>query len=358
MGRSRTGGIHRAGAPSRRGRGDRPRPSGSRESRPAGLSRSRESGPPSTARPRRDESAPSEGPRREISKAARGSGKRNRPGDFAVASAFSRRSRDSKRPTAGDGGPYYEAPNYVRHSFRTVEKGVARRSEFSPTTLTSESRRRIARERLLCGLRSPRTAARDQITTRGARSQREHPIRVDRLGPPLSAARLDDDALRFVADSCRATRASGDARGRSGEPPGLGELAKERPAREGALRRAPPEDVPPRRSREISPRTSIASVADRAGRPAAKVPVPEAAATAKKARDRGRGATGPRRTRKVAEPARARWRGRPVRITDLNCQTRDLAAYRTRSFSPTALRTGKSRSRGRSRAGLTAEIFA
>ncbi|HMA18806.1 MAG TPA: hypothetical protein VKS03_10240, partial [Thermoanaerobaculia bacterium] len=107
---------------------------------------------------------------------------------------------------------YYEDPDFVRrHSFRTVEKGGRTvGSAFAPTELTSESTGGGARVTGslfdladVLGLLHA-----DQITYRPGAAIANENIRSGLIGPVrrMSSARADQDALRFVAASCRATQ--------------------------------------------------------------------------------------------------------------------------------------------------------
>jgi hypothetical protein len=106
---------------------------------------------------------------------------------------------------------YYEDQDFVRrHSFRTVEKGgriVG--SALSPTELTSNTTGGGSRvSGSLFGLADVLGLLHaDQITYAPGSSIANENIRSGLMGPVrrMSVARLDDDALQFVAASCRAT---------------------------------------------------------------------------------------------------------------------------------------------------------
>lgn len=240
---------------------------------------------------------------------------------------------------------YYEDPDFVRrHSFRTVEKGGRTvESAFSPTTLTSESTGGGSRvSGSLFGLPDVLGLLHaDQITYAPGASITNENIRSGLIGSVrrVSAARLDDDALRFVAASCRATEELAvtlSGRGRSERFQVWRELAKDLVprARLALLAELRTEDVSAvSLSRYLSP-SDLYRIGRRVARGdlPANVPVPEAAATAKQALDRlgeRYGAAGARE--KLAEfgPRAVAWAGR-VRLTDFDLPAYEtLAAYRT-----------------------------
>jgi hypothetical protein len=240
---------------------------------------------------------------------------------------------------------YYEDPDFVRrHSFRTIVKGGRIvESAFSPTMLTSESTGGGSRvSGSLFGLADVLGLLHvDQITYAPGASITNENIRSGLVGPVrrVSAARLDDDALQFVAASCRATEelaAALAARERVERFPiwrGLAKdlvprsrlalLAELRPADLAAgalLRHLAPSDLY-RIGRRIARGDLPATVA-----------APDSAATAKQALDRLTERLGPAGARdRLAEfgPRAVAWAGR-VRLTDMDLPAYEsLAAYRT-----------------------------
>jgi hypothetical protein len=240
---------------------------------------------------------------------------------------------------------YYEDPDFVRrHSFRTVEKGGRTvESAFSPTALTSEATgggSRVAGS--LFGLADVLGLLHaDQITYKPGASIANESIRSGLVGSAwrMTAARLDDDALRFVAASCRAT-----------EELAVALAAKERAERFRAWR-----DL----ARDLVPRARLASLAElggadispaalsrslspsdlyRIGRRLARdgvsdaLPLPEHAVAAKEALARLEarfGAAGARDRLAEFGPRAVAWAGR-MRLTDLDLPAYEtLAAYRT-----------------------------
>jgi hypothetical protein len=239
---------------------------------------------------------------------------------------------------------YYEDPDFVRrHSFRTVEKGGRTvESAFSPTALTSESTGGGARVTgSLFGLADMLGLLHaDQITYKPGAVIANENIRSGLIGPVrrMSPARVDDDALRFVAASCRATEELAAALG--------GRERRERFRIWRAL------------ARDLVPRARLAGLAElggegatpqalsrflspsdlyRIGRriAAGALPetenVPEAATTAKEALAalEGRlGAEGARERLAEFGPRAVAWAGR-MRLTDLDLPPyENLAAYR------------------------------
>ena len=239
---------------------------------------------------------------------------------------------------------YYEDPDFVRrHSFRTVEKGGRMlESAFSPTELSSEATgggSRVAGS--LFGLPDVLGLLHaDQITYKPGASIANESIRSGLVGSAwrMSAARLDDDALKFVAASCRATE----------------ELATTLAARDRAERFRAWREL----ANDLVPRARLASLAElsgggissvalspylspsdlyRIGRRLARdgapgtLPLPEHAALAKEAHARLEarfGAAGARDRLAEFGPRAVAWAGR-MRLTDLDLPAYEtLAAYR------------------------------
>jgi hypothetical protein len=240
---------------------------------------------------------------------------------------------------------YYEDPDFVRrHSFRTVEKGGRTvESAFSQTELSSEAAgggSRVAGS--LFGLADVLGLLHaDQLTYKPGASIANESIRSGLIGSAwrMSAARLDDDALKFVAASCRATE----------------ELATALGARDRAERFRTWRDL----AKDLVPRARLASLAElsgneispvslspylspsdlyrigrrlaRDGAPAS-LSLPEHAALAKEALARLEarfGAAGARDRLAEFGPRAVAWAGR-MRLTDLDLPAYEtLAAYRT-----------------------------
>jgi len=239
---------------------------------------------------------------------------------------------------------YYEDPDFVRrHSFRTVVKGGRIvESAFSPTMLTSESTGGGSRvSGSLFGLADVLGLLHvDQITYAPGASITNENIRSGLVGPVrrVSAARLDDDALRFVAASCRATEelaATLAARERAERFQVWRELAKDLVPRSrlALLAELRPQDLAAGSlSRTLSP-SDLYRIGRRIARgdlPAA-VPAPDSAATAKEALERLVERHGPAGARdRLAEfgPRAVAWAGR-ARLTDMDLPAYEsLAAYR------------------------------
>jgi hypothetical protein len=239
---------------------------------------------------------------------------------------------------------YYEDPDFVRrHSFRTVVKGGRIvESAFSPTMLTSESTGGGSRvSGSLFGLADVLGLLHvDQITYAPGASITNENIRSGLVGPVrrVSAARLDDDALRFVAASCRATEelaATLAARERAERFQVWRELAKDLVPRSrlALLAELRPQDlVAGALSRSLSP-SDLYRIGRRIARGdlPASVAAPDSAATAKQALERLAERHGPAGARdRLAEfgPRAVAWAGR-ARLTDMDLPAYEsLAAYR------------------------------
>jgi hypothetical protein len=239
---------------------------------------------------------------------------------------------------------YYEDPDFVRrHSFRTVVKGGRIvEAAFSPTMLTSESTGGGSRvSGSVFGLADVLGLLHaDQITYALGASITNENIRSGLVGPVrrVSAARLDDDALRFVAASCRATEelaATLAARERAERFQVWRDLAKDLVPRSrmALLAELRPEHLAEGAlSRSLSP-SDLYRIGRRIARgdlPAA-VAAPDSAATAKQALERLAERHGPAGARdRLAEfgPRAVAWAGR-VRLTDMDLPAYEsLAAYR------------------------------
>jgi len=247
---------------------------------------------------------------------------------------------------AGDPeGLYYEDPDFVRrHSFRTVEKGGRTvESAFAPTALTSEATgggSRVAGS--LFGLADVLGLLHaDQITYKPGASIPNESIRSGLVGSVwrMTIARLDDDALRFVAHSCRATE----------------ELAAALAGKEREERFRIWSEI----AKDLVPRARLSSLAElnggedtaallsgylspsdlyRIGRRitgagvSASLPLPESAAAGQEALGRLEarfGAAGARDRLAEFGPRAVAWSGR-MRLTDLDLPAYEsLAAYRT-----------------------------
>jgi hypothetical protein len=241
---------------------------------------------------------------------------------------------------------YYEDPDFVRrHSFRTVEKsGRTVQSAFSPTELSSEATGGGSRvSGSLFGLADVLGLLHaDQITYKPGASISNESIRSGLVGSVwrMSVARLDDDALQFVAASCRAT-----------EELAIALAVRDRPERFRVWREL---------AKDLVPRARLASLAELAGSgispaslspylspsdlyrigrrlareavPPGIRPLPEHAAVAKEALTRLEarfGAAGARDRLAEFGPRAVAWAGR-MRLTDLDLPAYEtLAAYRT-----------------------------
>jgi hypothetical protein len=237
---------------------------------------------------------------------------------------------------------YYEDPDFVRrHSFRTVEKGGRTvESAFSPTALSSETTGGGARVTgSLFGLADVLGLLHaDQITYSPGAAIANENIRSGLIGPVrrMSPARLDDDALRFVAASCRTTEEFAAALG--GRERGerfrvWRELARDLVprARLAALAELGGEGISSESlSRFLSP-SDLYRIGRRIANGALPESAPEAAAVAKQALAALESRLGPSGAReRLAEfgPRAVAWAGR-MRLTDLDLPPYEsLAAYR------------------------------
>jgi hypothetical protein len=269
---------------------------------------------------------------------------------------------------------YYEDPDFVRrHSFRTVEKGGRIvESAFSHTALTSEATGGGSRVTgSLFGLADVLGLLHaDQITYKPGASIANESIRSGLVGSVwrMTLARLDDDALRFVADSCRTTE----------------ELAAALAGKERAERFR----VWGGLAKDLVPRARLSSLAElgggegtagflsqylspsdlyRIGRRIAltgvseSVPLPKSAAAVREALRRLEarlGASGARDRLAEFGPRAVAWAGR-MRLTDIDLPPYEsLAAYRTPQLFADRLYDWKiSVARAVAEAGLPAAIL-
>jgi hypothetical protein len=239
---------------------------------------------------------------------------------------------------------YYEDPDFVRrHSFRTVEKGgriVG--SALSPTELTSNTTGGGSRvSGSLFGLADVLGLLHaDQITYAPGSSIPNENIRSGLMGSVrrMSVARLDDDALQFVAASCRATEelaAALASRERNERFRTWRELAKDLVPRSRLALLAEQDEVLSSEtlSRFLSP-SDLYRIGRRVARDGAPESVPSlpSALAAKQALARLEerlGADGARERLAELGPRAFAWAGRQ-RLTDLDLPPYEsLAAYRT-----------------------------